>query len=219
VVQNCSTRGTGDDCFAIWPVPSDQGFEQRMGIPGDNVFRHSTGQLPFLANGGALYGGANNRIEDCLFTDISSGCGILISSTFPTADEARKIDNNFSGTTLVKNVRLIRCGGYDHSWAWRAALQVCLDRRSISGLRFENVEIRDSLSDGISIVAPGQAKGQGTLSDTVFENVQVAGVGLGVPDRHDLWIRDDASGALTIMHGQIKTIRNDSAHFQIVNQP
>ena len=59
------------------------------------MIRHCTGQLPFLANGGAIYGGADNRIEDCLFTDISAGCGILISTTFPTSDESRKIDNNF----------------------------------------------------------------------------------------------------------------------------
>jgi hypothetical protein len=219
VVQNCTTRGTGDDCFAVWPVPTDQGFEEQAGIPGDNIIRHSTGQLPFLANGAALYGGANNRIEDCRFTDITCGCGILISSTFPTADEQRKIDNNFSGTTVVKHNQLVRCGGYDHSWAWRAALQVCMDRRSISGLRVEKLEIRDSLSDAISIVASGKAKGQGTLSDTVFGDVVVAGVSLGVPGRHDLWVRDDASGGLTLIRAQLNGIRNDSSNFQIVAQP
>jgi len=30
---------------------------------GNNVIRHCTGQLTFLANGGAIYGGADNRIE------------------------------------------------------------------------------------------------------------------------------------------------------------
>ena len=90
VVQNCTTRNTGDDCFAMWPAASDQGFVQQAPVPGSNVFRHCTGQLPFLANGGAIYGGANNRIEDCLFTDISPGCGILLSTTFPTADESRE---------------------------------------------------------------------------------------------------------------------------------
>ena len=29
VVQNCTTRGTGDDCFAMWPAASDQGFVQQ----------------------------------------------------------------------------------------------------------------------------------------------------------------------------------------------
>jgi len=90
LVQNCTTRNTGDDCFAMWPTASDQSFRQETPLPGNNVFRHCTGQLPFLANGGAIYGGANNRIEDCLFENISSGCGILVSSTFPTSDESLK---------------------------------------------------------------------------------------------------------------------------------
>mgnify|MGYP001551848515 CR=1 FL=1 len=219
VVQNCTARGTGDDCYAIWPVAADQGYEEQAARPGDNVIRHSTGQLPFLANGGALYGGANNRIEDCLFTDITAGCGILISTTFPTADAQRKIDNNFSGTTVVQNCRLVRCGGYDHAWAWRAAIQICLDRRSIAGLRVRRLEIRDSISDGISVVAPGRAKGEGTLSDTVLEEVTVTGVGLGAPGRHGLWIREDAAGDLTLIRAQLAGVHNESANFKINPQP
>jgi Pectate lyase superfamily protein len=214
VIQNCSTRGTGDDCFAIWPVPSDQGFNEGR-RPGNNIIRHCTGQLPFLANGGCIYGGANNRIEDCLFTDITPGCGILISTTFPTSDEARKVDNNFSGTTVVRNCTLVRCGGYDHSWAWRAALQICMDRRSISGLTISHVDIRDSLSDGVSVVGPGSAKGEGTLSQARLENVTVANIGLGVAGRHGLWIRTDARGELTLIDSKFPDIQNDSPGFSL----
>jgi hypothetical protein len=218
VVQNCTARGTGDDCYAVWPAASDQGYEEQTALPGNNVIRRSTGQLPFLANGGSLYGGANNRIEDCLFTDISAGCGILISTTFETADAQRRVDNNFSGTTVVQNCRLVRCGGYDHSWAWRAAFQVCLARRSISGLKVSQVEIRDSISDGISVVAPGRAKGEGTLSDAVLEDVTVAGVGLGTPGRHSLWIREDAAGGLTLIRTQLAGVHNESGSFKISPQ-
>ena len=218
VVQNTTTRGTGDDCFAIWPAPSDQGFIQQATAPGNNVFRHCTGQLPFLANGGAIYGGADNRIEDCLFTDISPGCGILISSTFPVSDEGMKVDNNFSGTTLVKNCDLIRCGGYDHSWAWRAAVQLCLDRKSISGVTISNVNIKDSMSDGLSIVAPGSGKGQGTLSNARLENVNIPNFGIGANGRHGLWVRNDAMGSLTIINSQIVETQNSSTNFNIIKQ-
>jgi hypothetical protein len=217
-VQNCTTRGTGDDCFAIWPAPSDQGFNENEPRPGSNVFRHCTGQLPFLANGGAVYGGAANRIEDCLFTDISPGCGILLSTTFPTSDEKSKIDNNFSGTTAVRNCELVRCGGFDHGWAWRAALQLCLDRRSISGVSVTDVKIRDSLSDAISIVAPGAKNGQGMLSNTRLDNVTVQNFGLGAASRHGLWVREDASGSLTISHSQITDIQNSSTNFTIIRK-
>jgi hypothetical protein len=219
VVENSTARGAGDDCFAMWPAPSDQGFTEKVSVPGSNVFRRCTGQLPFLANGGAIYGGRNNRIEDCLFKDISSGCGILISSTFPTADEGRKIDNNFSGTTVVRNCELVRCGGFDHDWAWRAAFQLCLDRRSISGLKISDVNIRDSISDGFSIVAPGGRKGQGTLSDVHLKNVNIPNCGIGTNSRHGLWVRDDACGGLTISHSKIAGIQNSSPSFTIIKEP
>jgi hypothetical protein len=215
IIENCTTRGTGDDCFAIWPTASDQGFVEQTPSPGHNVIRHCTGQLPFLANGGAIYGGAGNRIEDCLFTDIIAGCGILISTTFPTADEKLKIDNNFSGTTVIKNCELLRCGGYDHDWGWRGSLQICLDRRSISGLTISQVEIKDSLSDGLTIVAPGNSKGQGTLSQARLENVSIPSYGIGTPDRHGLVIGKDVQGSLTLVNAKITDTRNDSAQFSI----
>ena len=218
VIQNCTARGTGDDCFAMWPAASDQGFVEQRPRSGHNVIRHCTGQLPFLANGGAIYGGADNRIEDCLFSDITTGCGILISTTFLTSDEQRKIDNNFSGTTLVRNCELVRCGGYDHTWAWRGSLQICLDRRSISGLTISQVTIRDSLSDGLTIVAPGSRHGEGTLTQARLEKVNITRTGLGGASHHGLWIRQDAEGCLALVHCAIADIRNESAHFRLLGE-
>jgi len=216
VIQNCTARGTGDDCFAIWPAASDQGFVGRGPASGSNVIRRCTGQLTFLANGAAIYGGANNRIEDCLFTDIATGCGILISTTFPTSDEKLEIDNNFSGTTLVTNCELLRCGGYDHDWAWRGSLQVCMDRRSISGLTVSNVAIHDSISSGITIVAPGSPKGEGALSNARLEMVSITNSGIGGSPHHDLWIRKDAFGSVTLLNSAIADIRNESDHFSVL---
>jgi hypothetical protein len=216
VIQNCTARGTGDDCFAIWPAASDQGFVGRGPPSGNNVIRRCTGQLPFLANGAAIYGGASNRIEDCRFTDIGTGCGILISTTFPTSDENRKIDNNFSGTTVVRNCELLRCGGYDHSWAWRGSLQICMDRRSISGLTVSAVTIKDSISSGMTIVAPGSPKGEGTLSDASIENVSIINSGIGGSPHHDLWIRKDAFGSVALRNSAIADISNESDHFSLL---
>jgi hypothetical protein len=215
VIQNCSARGTGDDCFAIWPAASDQGFVGQGPRSGNNVIRRCTGQLTFLANGAAIYGGASNRIEDCRFTDIGTGCGILISTTFPTSDDNLKIDNNFSGTTLVTNCELVRCGGYDHSWAWRGSLQICMHRRSISGLTISRVTIQDSISSGITIVGPGSPKGEGTLSDARFEMVKITNSGIGGSPHHDLWIRGDSFGGVSLRDSEIADIRNDSGNFSL----
>jgi hypothetical protein len=215
VIENCSTRGTGDDCFAIWPAASDQGFVGQARKPGNNIIRRCTGQLPFLANGGAIYGGESNRIEDCLFTDITAGCGILISTTFPTSDKALNIDNNFSGDTVVKNCRLLRCGGYDHDWTWRGSLQVCLDHRSISGLTIRQVDILDSFSDGISIVTPPNRDGHPSLSRTILEDVTVSGYGMGISSRYGLIIGRDVAGDLALVGSRLGSIRNDSSFFSI----
>ena len=65
-VTNCTTRGTGDDGFAIWPAT----YRAHRFPPGGNTLTHCNAQLPFLANGGAIYGGENNRILDCRFEEI-----------------------------------------------------------------------------------------------------------------------------------------------------
>jgi len=210
-VQNCTARGTGDDCFAIWPAT----YTAQKYSPGFNIIRRCTGQLPFLANGAALYGGRSNQVLDCLFTDITAGAAILISTTFPTLDSQKNIDNNFSGTTVVRNCQVLRCGGFDHVWQWRAAVQLCLDRRSMSGVALMDLSILDSLSDGLSIVAPGSKNGQGMLSDANLDSVHITHYGIGVPARHGLWIRSDAQGSLTIRNSGISESKNDSKDFVI----
>ena len=210
-IQNCTARGTGDDCFAIWPAT----YAPQAFAPGLNVIRRCTAQAPFLANGAALYGGDSNRVEGCLFADIASGCAILISTTFPTTDEKRNIDNNFSGTTVVKDCDLIRSGGYDHEWGWRGALQICLDRRSISGVDIQGLTIRDSISDGTSIVSRGNKPTHGSLGDARIAGVNIPNCGIGAKGRHGLSIGPDASGSLTISRSAIVDVENSASNFSI----
>ena len=183
VVTNCTCRGTGDDCFAFWPASAG------TYTLGQNVVTHCSAQTPFLANGGAIYGGASNRIEDCQFLDITYGCGILLSTTFPVGA------NIFSGTTVAQRCDLIRCGGYDPGYQWRAALQLCLDTYSggITGVNLNNLNITNSISDGMSVIG-----GDGTLSSAVAANVSIPNYGIGVSGRNGLWARSDAVGSMTV---------------------
>lgn len=227
VVQNCTTRNTGDDGFAIWPGAFDHSHVQTSPAPGRNVIRRCTAELPYLANGGAIYGGADNRIEDCLFADVAAGSGLLISTTFPTSDKAYKIDYNFSGVTVVRDCALVRCGGFDHEWTWRGAVQICVDQRDISGLSLSRIDIRDSLSDGFSIVGPAAKTGPDArigpdakaplslLSHVRLDRVDIRTVGLGVAGRHALWVEADVHGSLTIAHSKIAGIANRSPNFSI----
>ncbi len=210
-IQNCTTRGTGDDCFAIWPTT----FLKQEFSPGHNLITHCTGQLPFLANGGAIYGGESNEIKNCSFSDISQGSAILLSTTFPTEDKSKNINNNFSGTTVVENCVITRSGGFDHEWAWRAAVQICIDKRSISGIRMNGITIDSSLSDGLSVIAKNTDDKIGVLSNTTLTNIKILKYGIGVKGKHGLWIDDSTHGSLTLTQSHISDMKNDSKTFTI----
>jgi hypothetical protein len=200
VVTNCTARGTGDDCFAFWPASAGSY------IPSQNVVTHCTAQTPFLANGGAIYGGTSNRIEDCQFLDITYGCGILISTTFNVGA------NIFSGTTVAQRCDLIRDGGYDPGYQWRAALQLCLDNTSssvpISNVNLNNLNITNSISDGLSIIGS-----TGMLTNAMAANVNIPNYGLGISGRNALWARSEAIGSMIVSNSTIVEYRDDSPRF------
>jgi hypothetical protein len=212
VVQNCTARGTGDDCFAIWPTTS---LKQQFS-PGHNLIIHCTAQLPFLANGAAVYGGDSNEIRDCSFTDISQGSAILISTTFPTENSDKTIDNNFSGRTVIDSCSIATSGGFDHEWGWRGALEICVDKRSISGLTISNVTIKRSLSNGLRVVAKNEDGKIGELVNTVLENVTIFDYGLGEKGKYGLFIAPGAHGGMLIKRSDISDTMNESGDFKII---
>lgn len=77
------------------------------------------------------------------------------------------------------------------------------------------VNILNSFSDGLSVVAPGSKPGQGTLSNVRLEDVSIPNYGIGTDLCHGLWIRSDARGSLTIIHSSVADIQNNSTHFVI----
>ena len=203
LVTNCTARGTGDDCFAVWPAPSTGSY-----LPGNNLISHCTGMVPFLANGGALYGGADNRIEDSLFTDFPYGCGILISTTFP-------VSYTFGGTNTVQRCDLLRCGGYDGGYGWRSALQIVMDNynyQGIAGLNLNNLNIVDSIPSAISILG-----GAGPLTNATAYNVNIAGYNLNhLIGEHAWWARCKngcAVGSLSVSNSLTPDVQNDSSLF------
>lgn len=208
-IQNCVARGTGDDCFAFWPAV----FAKQEYSPGQNLITHCTAQLPFLANGAAIYGGQSNQIKNCSFIDISPGSAILISTTFPTEDSSKNINNNFSGTTVIEDCNIKTSGGFDHEWGWRAAVQICLDKRNISGIDMSNLTIGNSLSDGLSVIAKNVGDKAGVLSNVTLKNIEISTYGIGVKGKHGLRIASDAHGSLTLRNPAISETKNESNSF------
>lgn len=205
LVTNCTARGTGDDCFAMWPAT----YQSQTYIPGLNTFSHCTGQLPFLANCGAIYGGTNNTIEDCLFQDSCYGCGVLISTTFPVGA------NVFSGTTTVRRCTLNRCAGEDPSGSLNGAFVLYPNNSRLSGINVNNVTILNSLADAFDVIAPGSdpSSGIGTLSNSILSYVTIPNYGLGFFGSDALRADSSALGSLTVSNSAIVEYNNLSTHF------
>jgi len=212
LVENCTARGTGDDCFAIWPTTPEitQAVPANTQVysPGYNTIDHCTGELNFVASGGSIYGGPGNQITNCLFQDISVGCGILISGLFGEGT------NYFSGTTTVADCDLIRTGGYDSNTpGWWAGLRLAMNSAGItnaglSGLTISNVNIIDSLAYGVAIEASQP------LDNAILKNVNITNFGLAQPGFHAVWANPQAVGSMTLENSTIsETPKNESTTF------
>lgn len=179
----CTARGTGDDSFAIWPAT----FKPQKYEPGHNLILNCTAQLPFLANGASIYGGDSNRISKSFFSDITQGSAILVSTTFPTQDESRGVNNNFSGITVIENCYIETSGGFDHTWGWRSAVQICVDNQSISGIQMKDIEIERSLSQGLTVIARERSNITELLTETIFADIKISDSEIGADENDVLW--------------------------------
>jgi hypothetical protein len=157
IVRNCSARNTGDDCFAMWPAT----YDPAIYTAGNNRFVHCTAQLPTLAQGFSIYGGDGNSVEDCRAIDIPYGAGLLVSTMFPTV-------SGFHGITSFRNVQITRAGDRD------GAIGVMTNLRALIGVRFQNIDVLDSPTDGIKFTC---VKGL-PVNDISFDHVRIVNPGL-----------------------------------------
>lgn len=86
-VFNSSFRNTGDDALAVWA--SRYVKDPSVDIGHDNHFRNNTIQLPWRANGIAVYGGYGNTIENNIISDTMNYPGIMLATDhdpYPSPD-------------------------------------------------------------------------------------------------------------------------------------
>lgn len=140
-VSNCHFRNTGDDAMASWSPTG----EWSSGKPCvGNAFVNNTVQLPWLANGIAIYGGtdhliANNEIRETVF----SGGGILVSSNFGAVPMAGKI--------RVENNRIHGAGGDSHIGETVGGLWLhAADSDVEAEIVIDGLEITDSAGSNIT---------------------------------------------------------------------
>ena len=194
-VFNSSFRNTGDDSLAVWANPAVRNAQEDVGR--DNVFINNTVQLPWRANGIAIYGGANNRVENNLIYDTMTFPGIMLATDHSPLP--------FSGTTLIANNGLFRCGGvfwgeaqeygaitlfpsgqpipgavirdtdiFDSTYD---GIQFKTGGGEMPGVQITNVRIDDSNNGGAGILAMGGARGSAVLTNVTITNSSSAHVG------------------------------------------
>ncbi|HEY4240446.1 MAG TPA: hypothetical protein VGM88_11545 [Kofleriaceae bacterium] len=135
-ISNSSSRGTGDDGFAIW---SQGATTQSTG----NRLTNAVAELQWDGNGYGIYGGTDVALDTIVARDSLTGAGLKVATEFvPTTLPA---DQAMTGAT-VSNAQLIRCGGDAFGKQYGAVL---------IGAEEENLE---ALSlDRITVVSPTYA--------------------------------------------------------------
>ncbi|WP_263657352.1 CARDB domain-containing protein [Nonomuraea gerenzanensis] len=155
-VFNSSFRTTGDDSLAVWANPYVK--DPSVDIAHDNQFLNNTVQLPWRANGIAVYGGYKNKIENNLIYDTMNYPGIMLAT-----------DHNplpFSGQTLISGNALYRCGGVFWGEAQKfGAITLFAQNRDITGVTIRDTEIHDSTYDGIQFKGGGGAMPNVAITD------------------------------------------------------
>jgi hypothetical protein len=158
-VFNSSFRTTGDDSLAVWA--NQYVKDTSVDIAHDNAFVNNTIQLPWRANGIAIYGGYGNRIENNLVYDTMNYPGIMLATDHDPLP--------FSGQTLIANNALYRCGGV--FWGEQqqfGAITIFAQARDITGVTLRDTEIYDSTYDGIQFKTGG-----GNVPNVAITNVRV----------------------------------------------
>lgn len=196
-VFNSSFRTTGDDSLAVWA--SKYVKDQSVDIGHDNRFTNNTIQLPWRANGIAVYGGYGNTIENNLVYDTMNYPGIMLATDHDPLP--------FSGQTLIADNALYRTGGA--FWGEQqkfGAITLFPSSRDITGVTIRDTEIHDSTYDGIQFKTGG-----GNMPGVVISNVTI--------DRSDngagIRAQGGARGSATLTHVTI----TDSADGDVLIEP
>jgi hypothetical protein len=147
-VYNSSFRNTGDDALAVWA--SKYVKDPAVDIGHDNHFRNNTVQLPWRANGVAVYGGYGNTIENNVIADTMNYPGIMLATDHDPLP--------FSGQTLIAGNTLTRTGGAFWGEAQEfGAITLFAAGQDIPGVTIRDTEIHDSTYDGIQFKNGGGA--------------------------------------------------------------
>jgi len=165
-VRNVFVRNTGDDGLAMWSEHTAN---------AGNVFDHNTVQSPTLANGIAIYGGADNTVSANLVADpLREGSGLHAGSRFGAEPFAGRLD--FTNNTTV------RAGTLDLNWTigLGAIWFYALDGSIAADVRVTGDHYLDNTYNAIMLVSEWGVKDLYSIDGVKFKDVRVDGTGTSV---------------------------------------
>ncbi|WP_327328980.1 discoidin domain-containing protein [Streptomyces sp. NBC_01208] len=167
-VFNSSFRTTGDDSLAVWS--SKYVKNPSVDVGHDNHFRNNTIQLPWRANGIAVYGGYGNTIENNVISDTMNYPGIMLATDHDPLP--------FSGQTLIADNALHRTGGAFWGEAQEfGAITLFAAGQDIPGVTIRDTDIHDSTYDGIQFKSGGGSVPGAQISNVrITDSVNGAGI-------------------------------------------
>ncbi|WP_328864221.1 CARDB domain-containing protein [Streptomyces sp. NBC_00304] len=197
-VFNSSFRNTGDDSLAVWS--SKYVKNPSVDVGHDNHFRNNTIQLPWRANGIAVYGGYGNTIENNIVSDTMNYPGIMLATDHDPLP--------FSGETLIANNELFRTGGAFWGEAQEfGAITLFASGQDIPGVTIRDTDIHDSTYDGIQFKSGGGSVPGAKISNVHIDN-SVNGSGIlamggarGSATLTDVTISGSADGDVVVEPG------------------
>ncbi len=195
-VELCHLRNTGDDALATWSPGREK--------PGQhpclrNSFLNNRIELPWHANGLAIYGGGDHRVAGNTVSDtVFSGGGLLISSGFESIPLSGKIqaeDNTF-----------IRTGGECYIGEQVGGLWIHCHNSDIEiPVEIRGLKVIDSTQSAISVHGP---KGANRL---ILQDVVADGLGREPIHINRLTYGKMEIRSLTITNAPAQNpVRNDS---------
>jgi hypothetical protein len=159
-VENSSFRNTGDDAVAVWANKYVK--DQSVDIAHDNHVRNNTIQLPWRANGVAVYGGHGNTVESNLIYDTMNYPGIMLATDHDPLP--------FSGQTLIADNGLYRTGGaFWNEDQEFGAITLFAAGQDIPGVVIRDTDIHDSTYDGIQFKSGGGAVPGARITDVTID--------------------------------------------------
>ncbi|MEU6343247.1 CARDB domain-containing protein [Streptomyces sp. NPDC046977] len=202
-VYNSSFRNTGDDALAVWA--SKYVKDTSVDVGHDNHFRNNTVQLPWRANGIAVYGGYGNTIENNIVSDTMNYPGIMLATDHDPIP--------FSGQTTISGNALYRTGGAFWGEAQEfGAITLFAQGTDIPGVTIRDTEIHDSTYDGIQFKTGGGTMPGVKVTDVRIDN-SVNGSGIlamsgarGSAALTNVTITNSAQGSVLIEPGSQFTI-------------